>query len=179
MSKKIKALILTANKFEDFELFFPYFRLLEEGIEVDVAGPSKGHIEGEHGYELELEKTFDDIKPEDYDLLVIPGGSPDGAPSVVRRDLRAQAIAKSFFKSNKPVSSICHGPWLLASAGLVNGRRLTSFWHDEVPEDIKKAGGIYVDEEVVVDGNLVTSRYPGDLPAFMRETIQMVKRDRK
>lgn len=69
MSKKIKALILTANKFEDFELFFPYFRLLEEGIEVDVAGPSKGHIEGEHGYELE--KTFDDIKPEDYDLLGI------------------------------------------------------------------------------------------------------------
>jgi protease I len=179
MPKIIKALILTANKFEDFELFFPYFRLLEEGVEVDITGPNKGHIEGEHGYGFEVEKTFSDVHPDDYDLLVIPGGSPDGAPSVVRRDVRAQAIAKSFFKSDKPVSSICHGPWLLASSGLVNGKRLTSFWHDGVPEDIKKAGGIWVDEEVVVDSNLVTSRYPGDLPAFMRETMRMVNRIKK
>ena len=176
MPKEVKALILTANKFEDMELFFPYFRLLEEGFEVDIAAPKRGHIEGEHGYEFEVEKTFDDVHPDDYDLLVIPGGSPDGAPSVVRRDTRAQNIAKSFFKSDKPVSSICHGPWLLASSGVIKGRHLTAFWHDGVPEDIKKAGGIYVDEEVVVDGNLVTSRYPGDLPAFMRETMRMVNR---
>jgi protease I len=174
MPKTIRALILTANKFEDMELFFPYFRLLEEGVEVDIAAPKKGHIEGEHGYDLEIEKTFDEVDPNDYDLLLIPGGSPDGAPSVVRKDSKAQAIAKSFFSSNKPVSSICHGPWLLASAGLVNGRYLTSYWHDGVPEDIQKAGGIYEDKEVVVDGNLVTSRYPGDLPAFMRETIRML-----
>jgi protease I len=139
MAKIIKALILTADKFEDMELFFPYFRLLEEGIEVDVAAPKKGHIEGEHGYGLEIDKTFDEVRPDDYDLLLIPGGSPNGAPAVVRKDLRAQAIAKSFFNSNKPVSSICHGPWLLASAGVVKGRHLTSFWHDGVPEDIKKA----------------------------------------
>ena len=176
MPRGIKALILTADKFEDMELFFPYFRLLEEGFEVDIAAPKRGHIEGEHGYEFEVEKTFDDVHPDDYDLLVIPGGSPDGAPSVVRRDTRAQNIAKSFFKSDKPVSSICHGPWLLASSGVIKGRHLTAFWHDGVPEDIKKAGGIYVDEEVVVDGNLVTSRYPGDLPAFMRETMRMVNR---
>ncbi len=176
MQKRLKALILTANKFEDMELFFPYFRLLEEGLEVDIAAPKKGHIEGEHGYDLEIEKTFDEVHPEEYDLLLIPGGSPDGAPSVVRIDTKAQEIAKSFFNSNKPVSSICHGPWLLASSGLVKGRRLTSYWHDGVPEDIKKAGGIYEDKEVVVDGNLVTSRYPGDLPAFMRETIRMVSR---
>jgi len=179
MPKEFKALILTANKFEDMELFFPYFRLLEEGVEATIAAPRKGHIEGEHGYGFEVEKTFDEAHPDDYDLLLIPGGSPDGAPSVVRRDPRAQAIAKSFFKSDKPVSSICHGPWLLASSGLVNGRRLTSFWHDGVPEDIRKAGGIWVDEDVVVDGNLVTSRYPGDLPAFMRETMRMVNRIRK
>ena len=178
MQKRIKALILTANKFEDMELFFPYFRLLEEEIEVDLAGPKKEHIEGEHGYEFELDKTFDEINPDDYDLLLIPGGLPDGAPSVVRKNPVAQAIAKAFFKSNKLVCSICHGPWLLASAGLVNGRRLTSFWHDGVPEDIKKAGGIYVDEEVVVDGNLITSRYPGDLPAFMREMMKMINKGR-
>lgn len=179
MPKIVKALILTADKFEDMELFFPYFRLLEEGLEVDIAAPKKGHIEGEHGYGLEIEKTFDDVKPNDYDILLIPGGSPDGAPSVVRKDIKAQAIAKSFFNSNKPVSSICHGPWLLASAGLVEGRHLTGFWHDGVPEDIKKAGGLYEDKEVVVDGNLVTSRYPGDLPAFMRETMRMVNRIKK
>ena len=176
MPKGLKALILTADKFEDMELFFPYFRLLEEGLEVDIAAPKKGHIEGEHGYDLEVQKTFDDVHPDDYDLLLIPGGSPNGAPSVVKKDTKAQAIAKSFFGSNKPVSSICHGPWLLVSAGLVKGRHLTSYWHDGVPEDIKKAGGIYEDKEVVVDGNLVTSRYPGDLPAFMRETMRMVKK---
>jgi protease I len=170
MAAEIKAIILTA----DMELFFPYFRLLEEGLTVDVTAPKKGQIVGEHGYEFEIEKTFNDINPDDYDLLLIPGGSPGGAPSVVRRDLKAQAIAKSFFSSNKPVCSICHGPWLLASSGLVNGRHLTSYWHDGVPEDIKKAGGIYEDKEVVVDGNLVTSRYPGDLPAFMRETMRIV-----
>ncbi len=179
MPKPLKALILTAEKFEDMELFFPYFRLLEEGLEVDIAAPKKGHIEGEHGYEFEVEKTFDEIHPEDYDLLLIPGGSPDGAPSVVRKDTRAQAIAKSFFKANKPVSSICHGPWLLASSNLVRGRRLTSYLYDGVPEDIRKAGGTYENKEVVVDGNLVTSRYPGDLPAFMRETMRMVNKIKK
>ncbi len=177
--KRIKALILTADKFEDMELFFPYFRLLEENIEVDIAAPKKGNIEGEHGYGLEISKTFDDIQPDNYAILLIPGGSPTRAPSVVRKDPKAQAIAKSFFSSNKPVSSICHGPWLLASAEVVKGRHLTSFWYDGVPEDIKKAGGIYEDKEVVVDGNLVTSRYPGDLPAFMRETMRMVNKIKK
>jgi protease I len=94
----------------------------------------------------------------------------------VRKNITAQAIAKAFFSSNKPVSSICHGPWLLASAGVVKGRHLTSYWHDGVPEDIKKAGGLYEDKEVVVDGNLVTSRYPGDLPAFMREAMRMINK---
>lgn len=179
MSKVIKALILTANKFEDMELFFPYFRLLEEGVEVDVTAPKKGQIEGEHGYGFEIKKTFDEVNPENYDLLLIPGGSPTGAPSVVRKDPKAQAIAKLFFKSNKIVCSICHGPWLLASADLVKGRRLTAYWYDGVPEDIKKAGGLYEDSEVVVDGNLVTSRYPGDLPAFMRETMRLVNMQKK
>jgi protease I len=179
MQKVIKALILTADKFEDMELFFPYFRLLEEGIEVDIAAPKRGHIEGEHGYGLEINKTFDEIKPDDYGILLVPGGSPNGAPSVVRKDIKAQAVAKSFFNSNKPVCSICHGPWLLASAGVVKGRHLTSFWYDGVPEDIKKAGGIYEDKEVVVDGNLVTSRYPGDLPAFMRETMRLINKIRE
>lgn len=179
MPKIIRALILTADRFEDMELFFPYFRLLEEGLEVDIAAPKEGSIQGEHGYDLEIKRKFDDVNPEDYDLLLIPGGSPDGAPATVRKDAKAQAIAKSFFKSNKLVCSICHGPWLLASSDLVRGRHLTSYGYDGVPEDIKKAGGIFEDREVVVDGNLVTSRYPGDLPAFMRETMLMINKIKK
>lgn len=172
----IKAVILTANQFEDMELFFPYFRLLEEGVEVDIATPQKGMIEGEHGYRLQINQTIDEVNPDDYELLLVPGGFPDGAPATVRKVKKAQEIARSFFKKNKPVASICHGPWLLASADLVKGRHLTGFWHDGVPEEIKAAGGIYEDQEVVVDGNLVTSRWPMDLPAFVREMVKLIKK---
>lgn len=175
----MKAIILTADQFEDMEVYFPYFRLLEEGIEVDIAAPKKGEIHGEHGYDIHIEKTFKDVNPEDYDLLILPGGSPDGAPTKVRKNPIAQSIAKSFFSADKPVASICHGPYTLISAGLVKGRKLTSYWEDGVPEEIKKAGGNYVDMEVVVDGNLVTSRYPGDLPYFMREMMRMLKKFKK
>ena len=120
------------------------------------------------------DKTIEEVNPDDYDLLIIPGGSPDGAPATVRKIKKAQDITKSFFEKNKPVGSICHGPWTLSDANLVKGRRLTSYWHDGVPEDIKKAGGIWEDKEVVVDGNLVTSRYPMDLPFFMREVMKLV-----
>jgi protease I len=173
-----KALILTANEFEDMELFFPYFRLLEEGVEVDIAAPQKGVINGEHGYSLKINRTIEDVNPDDFDLLVVPGGFPDGAPATVRKIQKAQAIARSFMTRNKPVASICHGPWLLVSADLVKGRHLTSYWHDGVPEEIRAAGGIYEDKEVVVDGNLVTSRSPMDLPAFVKEMV-MVTKNRK
>lgn len=172
--KKLKAVILTADAFEDMEVFFPYFRLLEEGIEVDIAAPKKGAIHGEHGYEMEVGKTFDDINPDKYDILIIPGGFPDGAPRTVSKDARAVKITKAFFAKNKMVASICHGPYTLVAADVVKGRRLTSFWHDGVPEEIKGAGGKWEDKEVVVDGNLITSRYPGDLPAFMREVMKII-----
>ena len=171
-----KAVILTADKFEDMELFFPLFRLLEAGWEVDVAAPTKKQIEGEHGYGLTPSLTIDEVNPDEYDLLIIPGGFPDGAPATVRKMKQAQEITRSFFSSNKPVGSICHGPWTLASAGVVKNKHLTSFWHDGVPEDIKAAGGVWEDKEVVVDGNLVTSRWPMDLPAFMRELMKMVEK---
>ena len=172
--KRRKAVILTADQFEDMEVFFPLFRLLESGWHVDVAAPTKARIAGEHGYVLQPTKTIDDVDPDDYDLLVIPGGSPDGAPSTVRKIKRAQDIAKAFFKSNKSVASICHGPYTLVSADLVKGRRLTSYWHDGVPEEIQKAGGTWEDRDVVVDGNLVTSRWPMDLPAFMHAVMALV-----
>ena len=170
-----KAIILTADVFEDMELFFPYFRLLEEGVEVHVAGPQKGQISGEHGYSFKISMTFDEVDPTKYDMLLLPGGAPDGAPTTVRNNPLAQKIAKAFMEKGKPVAAICHGPYTLISAGLVKGRKMTSFWGDGVPDELKKGGADYVDSEVVVDGNLVTSRYPGDLPAFMREVMKLVR----
>ncbi|HTK04887.1 MAG TPA: type 1 glutamine amidotransferase domain-containing protein [Candidatus Eisenbacteria bacterium] len=169
--RRRKALVLTADKFEDLEVFFPVFRLLEEGWLVDIAAPKKQKIVGENGYEVMPRKTFDEVDPDEYDILIIPGGAPDGAPATVRKNASVQRIVRSFFAKNKTVACICHGPWALVSAGLVNGRRLTSFWHDGVPDVIRGAGGIWEDKEVVVDGNLITSRYPMDLPAFMRELM--------
>lgn len=170
-----KAVVLTADNFEDMEVFFPVFRLMEEGWKVDIAAPKKQELNGENGYSLMPDLTIDEVNPEDFDLLIIPGGSPDGAPSTVRKIKKAREITKSFFQKNKPVASICHGPWLLADSDVINGRHLTSFWHDGVPEDVKKMGGIWEDKSVVVDGNLVTSRYPMDLPDFMRELMKLVK----
>ena len=170
-----RAVILTANEFEDMELFFPYFRLLEEGVDVDIAAPKTGVIQGEHGYGLKITKTIAEVDPDQYDLLLVPGGFPDGAPATVRKFKPAQDIARAFFAKKKPVAAICHGPWLLVSADLVRGRHLTGFWEDGVPEEIKAAGGIYEDKEVVVDGNLVTSRWPQDLPAFVREMVRLIK----
>ncbi|MGA2367118.1 MAG: type 1 glutamine amidotransferase domain-containing protein [Dehalococcoidia bacterium] len=176
---KGKAVVLTADKFEDMEVFYPVFRLIEEGWQVDVAAPSRKEISGEYGYVLKPDKTIAEVDPAEYDLLIIPGGQPDGAPTTIRKIKKAQEIAKSFFAKNKPVASICHGPYTLVSADLLKGRRLTSFWHDGVPEEIKGAGGIWEDKEVVVDGNLVTSRWPMDLPAFMREVMKMVNKTGK
>lgn len=171
---KPRAVVLTAETFEDMEVFFPVFRLLEQGWQVDIAAPDRKEITGEHGYILQPDKIIAEINPDEYNLLVIPGGSPVGAPATVRKLRKAQEITRSFFEKNKPVAAICHGPWTLVSAGVVKGRHLTSFWHDGVPDEIKKAGGIWEDKEVVVDGNLVTSRWPMDLPAFMREMMKMV-----
>jgi archaeal arginyl aminopeptidase len=174
-SSDIRAVILSADKFEDTELIVPYFRLLDAGARVDIAAPTMDRIGGEHGYSLEPDLTIDAVDPQAYDILVIPGGLPDGAPATVRDAPGAQEIARSFVTNEKPVAAICHGPWLLASAGVVDGRRLTSYWGDGVPEDVKSAGGLWEDADVVVDGNLVTSRWPPDLPAFTREMMSMVE----
>ena len=135
---KYKAIVLTADQFEDMEVFFPIFRLLEAGWQVDIAAPSMQEMNGENGYVLEPTKTIDEVDPDEYDLLIIPGGSPAGAPATVRKIKKAQDIAASFFEKDKPVASICHGPWTLVSAGLVKGRHLTSYWHDGVPEEVKR-----------------------------------------
>lgn len=173
-----KALVLSADKFEDLELYVPVFRLIEAGWKVDIAAPEEGKLTGESNwYYVIANKRIDEVDPDEYDLLVLPGGKPDGAPTTVRNNSRAVEIARSFFAENKPVAAICHGPYLLVSADVVKGRRLTSYWGDGVPEEITNAGGIWEDADVVVDGNLVTSRWPMDIAAFSREMMKLVGDD--
>lgn len=176
MAKKKKALVLTDDKFEDLEVFVPTFRLMEEGWQVDIAAPKKVQLIGENGYQLGPDITFDEVNPEDYDLLYVPGGAPDGAPMTVSKNKKAQEIAKYFFEKNKNVVTICHGPYLLAAADVVKGRHMTCYWHDGVPEAVKRAGGLWEDKEVVVDKNLVSSRWPMDLPFFCREMMKLVNK---
>jgi protease I len=166
----MKSLIISADNFEDSELLVPFYRLKEAGIEVTVASLSSGSITGKHGYEVIVDKTLEEVNPDDYAILVLPGGK---APEAVRKAPKAQEIARSFFARNKPVAAICHGPQTLISAGLLKGRRATCY--SSVADELKEAGALYEDREVVVDANLVTSRQPADLPAFMRETMKQLE----
>jgi protease I len=165
----MKALFISADSYEDSELLVPYYRFLEEEIDVDIASMKKQPIKGKHGYVVEVTKTLAEVRPEDYDILVLPGGK---APEAVRRDPKAAEIARDFFAKGKPVAAICHGPQTLITAGLLKGRHATCY--RSVVDELRAAGAIYEDKEVVVDGNLVTSRQPSDLPAFLRETMKMI-----
>ncbi|MDO9309955.1 MAG: type 1 glutamine amidotransferase domain-containing protein [Deltaproteobacteria bacterium] len=165
----MKALIMSADDFEDSELLVPYYRIQEAGYTVDVAARKSGMIRGMHGYEVFAVKSFADVDVREYVALVLPGGK---APASVRKDPQAISIARHFFDVNKPVAAICHGPQTLVSAGLLNGRRATCY--GTVARELQEAGALYEDSEVVVDGRLVTSRQPADLPAFMRELMKLL-----
>lgn len=165
-----KALIMTANGFEDIEVIYPYYRLQEAGFEVVIAAPQAGELVGKVGYRVKADKAFSEIYPNEFDVLVIPGGR---APERVRLDQAALSIVKHFFEKDKPVAVMCHGPQVLISAGVVKGRRLTSYWG--VKDDVIVAGGEWVDEPVVVDGNLVSARYPPDIPFWMREFFKLLE----
>ncbi|MBI4689929.1 MAG: type 1 glutamine amidotransferase [Nitrospirae bacterium] len=166
----MKALIISADNFEDTELLVPYYRMKEDDIHVDIASMKKGKIKGIHGYEMNVDKTLKEVNPDDYAVLILPGGK---APEAVRKEKEAIEIARHFFEKKKPVSAICHGPQTLITAGLLKGRHATCY--KSVAQEMKEAGAIYEDKEVVVDGNLVTSRQPSDLPAFLRETMKLLK----
>ena len=166
----MRALILTANGVEDCELFYPYYRFKEENIEVDVASPEGGKVLGEHGYSLEASLSFADANAEDYDVLFLPGGR---GPEKVRLHSEAVEITRRMFEADKIVTAICHGPQVLISADVVRGKRATCW--PALRDDLKAAGAAYLDQEVVVDGNLITSRCPPDLPAFCREIFAAVR----
>lgn len=167
----MKVLILVENDFEDLELFYPLYRLREEGYGVDVASSSLDVRVGKRSYQVLPDLTYEDVRAEEYAALVVPGGK---SPERVRINEKAVEIVRRFLELEKPVAAICHGPQLLISAGAVKGRRMTS-WIG-IRDDLIAAGANYVDAEVVVDGNIITSRMPDDLPAFCRELIKMLKR---
>lgn len=166
----MKALIISADNFEDSELLEPYKHLRELGLEVDIASLQRGKIVGKHGTEVEANKSLEEVNPEEYDILVLPGGR---APSVLRHNEKAKEIARDFLEKDKPVFAICHGPQILISAGVMKGRKATAY--RSVQPELKSAGAIVEDKEVVVDGNLVTSRQPSDIPAFLSEMTRFVR----
>lgn len=165
----MKVLIVSADNFEDSELLVPLYRLQEAGYGVEVAAAGPGSITGKHGYQVRVDRTFDQVDPAGYAALVLPGGR---APAAIRDKPEVQAIARAFFADNRPVGAICHGPQILVTAGLLAGRRATCY--RTVAAELRDAGAAYEDREVVVDGRLVTSRQPDDLPAFMRELMRLL-----
>jgi len=162
----MKALILVASNVEDIEFFYPYYRLREEGWDIDVATPDGQKIVGEHGYGFDPDMKISEANTEDYDLLVLPGGK---APERVRMVPESVEIARSMLEAGKTVAAVCHGIQTLISADVLKGRKATCW--PAIRDDARAAGAEYLDQEVVVDGNLVTSRRPDDLPAFCREML--------
>jgi protease I len=163
----MKALILVADGFEDLTLFLPWFRLREEGIDVRLASPLMHALTGQHGYRVEPDAPIHEVNPAEYDLLVIPDG-----PAVERLRLREEAVdvTRTFVHEGAlRVAAIGHGPQLLISAGVLDGRVVTC--DPGIRDDVRAAGALYRDEAVVRDGTLLTGRGPDDLPAFCRELV--------
>ena len=161
-----KAAVVVANNFEDSEATSPIEELQAAGVEVTVLGLKTGTVKGKKGATVEATATIAGADPGAYDLLVIPGG---GSPETLRIDDDAVAFTRRFVESGRPVGSICHGPQLLISAEVLKGRTLTAV--NKIRDDVRNAGASYVDEEVHVDGNLISSRVPDDLPAFNRALV--------
>jgi len=164
--------ILAADGFEQAELEGPLDALKEAGATVSIVSPNPEKIQGMHhadkGDQFDVDIPLENARPEDFDALVLPGGLMN--PDQLRSTPQAVDFVKAFGEAGKPIAAICHGPWVLIEAGLVYGRRLTSW--PAIQTDIKNAGGDWVDEEVVVDHGLVTSRKPDDIPAFNRRMIE-------
>jgi len=160
MAKPKVAMVLAPN-FEDSEAVEPKNHLESLGADVVTIGETKGPVEGKKGATLQVERTFAEVTPDEFDMMVIPGG---GAPENLRIIDEAVAFTRRFVESGKPVGSICHGPQLLISAKVLDGRTVTAV--KKIRDDVMNAGAHYIDEPLVIDGNLITSRVPGDLPQF-------------
>lgn len=170
-----KIAILATHGFEESELKSPMEAMKKEGFQVDIVSPQSGTIkswaDGNWSKAYQVDKTLDQVNAGDYNALHLPGGVIN--PDLLRRDANALQFVRAFFKQEKPVAAICHGPQVLISAEVVRDRKLTSFF--SIKDDLLNAGAQWIDKEVVVDQGLVTSRNPGDLPAFNAKLVEEIK----
>jgi protease I len=162
-----KVAILVEANYQDMEVWVPLYRLREEGFETVVVAPRHGTYTSKHGYPIEADAVASEVEASDFAGVVVPGG---WAPDRLRQDPGVTRLVKELFDSGKVVAAICHAGWVLASAGICKGKRLTAY--KAIRDDMINAGADFVDEEVVRDGNLITSRKPDDLPAFCREILK-------
>ena len=158
--------LFVADIFEDLEFWYPYYRMREEGAEVVVIGPTRNPYRGKKGLQASADQAISAVKTDEFHALIIPGGY---APDHMRRVPEMVRFVKEIHSEGKPVAAICHAGWMLASAGILEGRRATSFF--AIRDDMVNAGAKWVDQEVVVDKNIITSRKPDDLPAFCKAII--------
>ncbi len=160
--------ILAENLYQEMELWVPYYRMKEEGAEVKVVGTggTKSYT-SKHGYPVTVDVQAEALSAVEFDAVIIPGGY---APDLMRRSEAMVRLVREAFRHGKLVAAICHAGWMIVSAGIVKGKTVTSFF--SIKDDMVNAGATWVDQEVVVDGNLVTSRKPDDLPAFCREIVK-------
>jgi len=171
MLENKKIAILIVDMFNVFEFWYPYYRLKEEGAEIMVVGSGRTEVfSGKPGTECKADVSATDVNAGDFDGLVIPGGY---APDMMRRHPAMVNLVKDMYQENKLVAAICHAGWMLASADILQGRKVTSFF--AIKDDLIHAGADWVDQDVVVDGNLITSRTPDDLPVFMKAIIAYLK----
>ncbi len=168
----LRVAILATDGFEESELIEPARALREAGARVDIIAPHGGEIQGfkhhDKSITVKVDRTLDEARPDDYDALQLPGGALNA--DQLRTVPQVQRFIQAIDKAGKPIAVICHAPWELVSAGVVRGRTLTSW--PSVQDDIRNAGGTWVDREVVTDQGLVTSRKPDDIPAFNRKMIE-------
>jgi len=173
-----KVAILAADMFERVELEEPRQALEDAGADVEIVSIHDGEIQGFDHFDpagkLTVDRTVEEVSPADYDALLIPGGV--GNPDQLRGDAKAVEFVRGFHEAGKPMAVICHGPWMLVESEVVHGKKVTSW--PTLETDIRNAGGRWVDEEVVVDGNVVTSRKPDDIPAFNREMLRVFSGER-
>lgn len=166
-----KIMILAEQMLNDQEFWYPYYRVQEAGARVTVVGSSNvKSYTGKAGTTIPVQAGAEEVAADDFDALIIPGGY---APDLMRRYPTMIKLVKDFHAAGKVVAAICHAGWMLASADILQGRTVTSFF--AIKDDLTHAGATWVDQEVVVDGNLITSRKPDDLPAFMRAVIEAVR----
>jgi protease I len=166
-----RAAVLVEQQYQELEVWYPVYRLREAGCKVTLVAPEAGQTyPSKLGYPAKSDKAAKDVSADDFDVLVIPGGF---APDYMRRSEAMLRLVSAMAEQGKVVAAICHGPWVLCSTQALKGRRATCFF--AIKDDLANAGGKYVDEEVVRDGNLITSRKPDDLPAFMQAVLQAVR----